>query len=958
MLGVPTPASPDDGTPPLDYCHTKWAEAIAICEEKLNESERANLKSIQTFEDCKQNISMIRMPTAQPTEPTLLHKLAPIFSPLSSFVSLLTVCLSPIPREIGLIWGLAAGRTETLLPQTIEMLQELGHDLEIFQLYGEIWRSNPRVGDELMNVFVEIIMFWAHSIHFLNRNRRASSAQRSWHNVEKQFENTLKRIRKRTEQIKEKANAMAQVQGYSQADLLKELDRLGLLPSTATHAWLANGEPDIFPCNNLPVARNANFFGRRQELDTISKHLDYPTSTGSFRSFALYGTGGIGKTQIALAYAYQQKDSGTQAILWFNCETGQSLAQSFRDVASLLHLEGANDDETNEQNKILVLAWLRRTNRTWLCIFDNVEDLDLFRNAWPAADSGKALVTSRKDIVSIDPAAGGMEIEVFDNSSGRDLILQHVARNTYDESEIQAASQLATRLGGLALALVIMSSQIRLRKSSITAFVQLYEKYSNKLNKEVQGVKSYYNLSLATCWKTTFDYLTPPASRLLGIIAHLGPDALPEELFHPADSSRLPEGMEFCSDDWELSEALNELLSSSLIRKHPAENLLFVHRLIQEEFRNCLDADGRHDSFVAASILLNEAFPKLILGGRTTNSGRKAKENLIHFYRFLLHVAGKKMNRTSSTLLTISRYLMESGACLEEIQLMEVAMSLCEDKEGETYALLANSRGEMECQRAHCDEAYKYMTPSLAIMRRIYGDSHPEVGNGFNNYANIIIQDLKEGACEKAIDYYQKALDIFTLNGPEIYTKILHIPHINLAASYQVLQQYDKSIEHAEQSRKWAVAFLGEGCHFDGVADYHVGNSLFSQGRYDEAERHWLRALGVFNRENETHPTTNSTRMKLAMIKMKRGEFDEAILMLQKVLVITKLKQPSKGDNGEVARVQRKLAEALELKGDLLEATRLKVEAEAMRREIQGQRFHELPDSDLSYAMMNFHAFW
>ncbi|KAJ5826497.1 Tetratricopeptide-like helical [Penicillium robsamsonii] len=102
-------------------------------------------------------------------------------------------------------------------------------------------------------------------------------------------------------------------------------------------------------------------------------------------------------------------------------------------------------------------------------------------------------------------------------------------------------------------------------------------------------------------------------------------------------------------------------------------------------------------------------------------------------------------------------------------------------------------------------------------MRQIHGDSHPEVRNGFNNYVNIILQELKEGACEKAIEYYQKALDIFTLNGPEIYTKIFHIPHINLAGSYQVLQQYDKSIEHAEQSRKWAVAFLGEGCHFDGV---------------------------------------------------------------------------------------------------------------------------------------------
>lgn len=80
--------------------------------------------------------------------------------------------------------------------------------------------------------------------------------------------------------------------------------------------------------------------------------------------------------------------------------------------------------------------------------------------------------------------------------------------------------------------------------------------------------------------------------------------------------------------------------------------------------------------------------------------------------------------------------------------------------------------------------------------------------------------------------------------------------------------------------------------------------------------------------------------------------------MLQKVLIIAKLNQPFKGDNGEVARMQRKLAEAMELKGNTQEALQLKADAEKMRKEIQGQRFDELPDSDLSYAMMNFHAFW
>lgn len=182
--------------------------------------------------------------------------------------------------------------------------------------------------------------------------------------MEKRCNKTLERIKRRTEQIKENANFMAHVQGYSQADLLNELDRLGIFSSKATHAWLGKREPDIFPCSNIPFARNPDFFGRAEELQTISKHLDEQTSTDAFRSFALYGMGGIGKTQTALAYAYQQKDLGTEVVLWFNCETGLSLGRSFRDIAaSLLHLEGAIDDETSEQNKFLVRKWLKGTSR-------------------------------------------------------------------------------------------------------------------------------------------------------------------------------------------------------------------------------------------------------------------------------------------------------------------------------------------------------------------------------------------------------------------------------------------------------------------------------------------------------------------------------------------------------------------------------------------------------------------
>ncbi len=45
-----------------------------------------------------------------------------------------------------------------------------------------------------------------------------------------------------------------------------------------------------------------------------------------------------GKTQLALAYAYEWKSRGMQATFWLNCETPLELSQSFTEIAVALNL--------------------------------------------------------------------------------------------------------------------------------------------------------------------------------------------------------------------------------------------------------------------------------------------------------------------------------------------------------------------------------------------------------------------------------------------------------------------------------------------------------------------------------------------------------------------------------------------------------------------------------------------
>lgn len=65
-----------------------------------------------------------------------------------------------------------------------------------------------------------------------------------------------------------------------------------------------------------------------------------------------------------------------------------------------------------------------------------------------------------------------------------------------------------------------------------------------------------------------------------------------------------------------------------------------------------------------------------------------------------------------------------------------------------------------------------------------------------------------------------------------------------------------------------------------------------------------------------------------------------------------------KGDQGDVARMKRTLATALEFNGEGEEAGRLKAEAEGLREQIQGDRFRELPDNNESYNKMVYWTYW
>jgi hypothetical protein len=320
-------------------------------------------------------------------------------------------------------------------------------------------------------------------------------------------------------------------------------------------------------------ARNRGFIGRGELLARVRDAL---AGGGDAAVQALYGFGGIGKTQLATEYAH--RFAGEYDVVWWvSAEQPGLIGEQFAALAAQL---GCAAPGTPMDLMWRAVSAALRARGKWLLVFDNAErpgDLA----GWLPGDGGHVLITSRA--AGWDELADALPVDVFTRAESATLLLRRVPSLTDAE-----ADQVAAALGDLPLAVAQAAGYMALTDIPAEEYIALLTTRPAEILGF--GAPSSYPRPLALATRLSFDRISAedPATADVGAIcAFLAAEPVPTAWF-PRAAQRLPQPLrDRAADPVAWRQVVARLRGSALVRID--HDRFLMHRLTQSLLRAAVD---------------------------------------------------------------------------------------------------------------------------------------------------------------------------------------------------------------------------------------------------------------------------------------------------------------------------------------------------------------------------------
>jgi tetratricopeptide (TPR) repeat protein len=647
--------------------------------------------------------------------------------------------------------------------------------------------------------------------------------------------------------------------------------------------------------------RNLHFTGRSDLLKSLRRTLRARRAGAVVQAGAVYGLGGVGKTQLAVEYAHRYA-ADYDLVWWISAEQRVALGGRLAALARRLGLPELPSLE--EQVGVLFDALGQRDR--WLLVYDNAQapaDLDRLR---PPAGSGHLLVTSR------NPAWGGMATTIAVDVLPRDQAIGFLLQRT-NSSDQAILERLAEALGDLPLALEQAAAFMAETRTPPAEYLDLLRERASELFG--LGTPSYSEQTVATTWTLALRRLrkrAPAAEDLLTLCAFLAPDDIPLSLLddHP---EQLPEQLAtVVRDRLALRQATGALGRYALATV--TDQALGVHRLVQAVVRQRLDGQTRQAWAASATRLLCAAFP-----GRPEKvtawpvAGRLLPHALAVTDQPDSHNA--EPESTAILLSRAARYLWGRAEHSTAMRLLERALAICQASlpaDHPTTAQCLITLGLVLRDQGDLDRAHTHLERALSIHKARFGPDHPTTAWSLNHVANVLHArgdlDGARSLHERAVAIFEARLgadDLATANSLENLAGVL----------------FDQGDLDGARTLFERVLAIREAClgAYDPDTAFSLNNLalvLRDQGDLDGARSLHERAVAIREaRLGPDHPTTAISLADLGAVLRDQGDLEGARSLHERALAIREAHFGA--DHPDTAISLSNLAKVLRDQGDL-----------------------------------------
>ncbi len=608
--------------------------------------------------------------------------------------------------------------------------------------------------------------------------------------------------------------------------------------------------------------------GREAALQAVREQLTrgYRTAIGQTATFQ--GLGGLGKTQLAVEYAYRYREEYPNGVIWLSAD---------QDIdAQLIELsEKARwiAPQSEHKYKLEVARQRLRSYSQCLIVFDNLEDLQTVADYLPEPQAEPhILVTSRVEQPGFTP----VPLDLLNEELSLKLLLQEAGKEPEEEAGWQAAREIAEALGGLPLALELAGAYLRHRSVGWRPYRDLLQ-YNLKAalpGRFLTGSFTRHEADLYSTLKIDEEVFAeePRLREILDLLTWSGPAPMGQSLLSALLDVQNPT---------ELTGALSLGVALRLLLKTPETESYAVHRLVREVRRENMPLAEHLDWGNSICQRIGNWFQERRQNFADLPQFEAEIDHLRAWQDHALHHAPQHASRLT-WLQAYPHY--HRGRYQEAKEGVEKAEELFEQVQPEDSQLKAhvlNDLGTTYFLLGDYQRGLEHYEKALAIQQEVLGERHPDTATSLNNlgsvYGNL-------GKYEQALEHHKKALaiqqEVLGERHPDTATSLN-----NLGSVYSSLGKYEQALEHHKKALTIRQEVLGERHPDIAMSFNNLGSVYSSLGKHDHALEYVEQALRL-HREllGDQHPDTVLVAHNLAQALSDLSRQKEALHLVNEFL--------------------------------------------------------------------------